>query len=220
MEQNIHQRLDRIYRALGKVDSQDLSIIRPEILETGYRVDFGIDEIEAENYAHSLIHNIASLKDHLKEWCKINSMPFKGEELINSNKSVAIVHDLWNIDKHKKLSSEPRSGCTPQIKDLNRSLEMTATMGSGIFFDVDRQNAQVRTHSEGQGFTKSALVIDGKIIDENNQGLGSFLDICNKAIIGWEELIASYGLIKLEQENNKADNVAVVRYYDTSFKKG
>ena len=47
-----------------------------------------------------LLNNIACLKDHLKSWCKKNNKPFAGDQLINSNRDVAIIHDLWNLDKH------------------------------------------------------------------------------------------------------------------------
>jgi hypothetical protein len=96
----------QMHASLDAIATEDLSGVKPQ-LETGptyvsMNVDF--------NAATLLIANIASLKDHLKAWCKLKGVPFNGDALINSNNAVALIHDLWNVDKHAELTSKPRSG--------------------------------------------------------------------------------------------------------------
>jgi hypothetical protein len=110
-----------MYAALADLSSDDLSVIQPKItMSYGYlytEVDFNqqSDEIELANAASLLIANIASLKDHLKAWCKKQGVQFQGDALINGNRAVALIHDLWNIDKHAELNLPPRSGIKPKL---------------------------------------------------------------------------------------------------------
>lgn len=119
---SIEQKLEQLYAALAEMNVTDkLSSIRPTTKTAGNRcvisIDFtmGTNRATAENRASLLINNIACLKDHLKLWCKRNGKPFTGDQLIDSNRDVAIIHDLWNLDKHGELSRPPRSGLSPQL---------------------------------------------------------------------------------------------------------
>ena len=58
-------------------------------------------------------------------------MPFHGNALITSNKAVALVHDLWNIDKHAELNSPPRSGHKPKLTELQTALTVSAGSAAG-----------------------------------------------------------------------------------------
>ncbi len=114
MPNTLDVRIQRIYSALDAVVSDHLTTanVKPEITEIRDKVfrigmDFnqGASEIELMNDAMHLVANIASIKDHFKVWCKSNNVSFikKGDELIDNNQAVGIIHDLWNIDKHAEL---------------------------------------------------------------------------------------------------------------------
>jgi len=109
----LDRKLRQMHAALANLGTNDLSAVQPQITYTdGFvyaKVDFNqkSDQIALLNAATLLVANIASLKDHLKAWCRRQRAPFHGETLINTNKSVALIHDLWNIDKHARTGSSP-----------------------------------------------------------------------------------------------------------------
>ena len=75
-----------------------------------------LDAIElGANRVSLLLNNIACLKDHLKSWCKKNGKPFTGDQLMDSNRDAAIIHDLWNLDKHGGPSHDSKSGLSPRL---------------------------------------------------------------------------------------------------------
>src|ERR1700722_5117049 len=104
---NIEQKLEQLYAALAEMQvTEKLSSIKPTTERFGNQIvtsiDFtaGTDRATAANRVTLLLNNIACLKDHLKSWCAKNGKPFIGEQLIDTNRDVAIIHDLWNLDKH------------------------------------------------------------------------------------------------------------------------
>src|SRR6266508_6146785 len=117
-----------MHEALGALATSDLSSVVPQggITPEGFywTVDFtqGSTDAGLANIASLLIANIDWLKDHLKAWCKTNGKPFEGDNLIDSEKDVAIIHDLWDLDKHADLNSPPRSGYRAKLKNLRRQL--------------------------------------------------------------------------------------------------
>ncbi len=100
-----------MHTELAGFATDDLWMIRPEFESSNGRVytmvDYNrsSDRIALANAASLLIANIASIKDHLKVWCKKQNVPFHGDALINSDKTGALVHDLSNTDKH----AQPRA---------------------------------------------------------------------------------------------------------------
>ncbi|MCX6113164.1 MAG: hypothetical protein NTY22_07805, partial [Proteobacteria bacterium] len=88
----LNRKIKQMHTALGGITSNSTEELRPIISSEGKRrsieYDFtGIyDEAELHNKLESLINNIASVKDHLREWCNQNGIEFKGEELIDREK--------------------------------------------------------------------------------------------------------------------------------------
>lgn len=129
----LDRKIQKIYADLGQVVSSPFTTanVKPRITQTekGFRIEMdfnqGISEIELENSATLFITNIASIKDHFKIWCKNNHVPFKGDELINNNLAVAIIRNLWNIDKHTKLSKQPHARFFPSLRGLGRGISFT-----------------------------------------------------------------------------------------------
>src|SRR5258708_7892605 len=118
----IEQKLAQLYAALGEMlVTEKLSSIKPTSKRVGNEfitsIDFtmGTDRATAANRVSLLLNNIACLKDHLKSWCKKNGKRFTGDQLIDSNRDVAIIHDLWNLDKHAELDRPSRSGLSPRF---------------------------------------------------------------------------------------------------------
>ncbi len=59
---------------------------------------------------------------------ELQRFPESEDELVrsiqNSNRDVAIIHDLWNLDKHAELDGASRSGLSPRLlRDAHTALE-------------------------------------------------------------------------------------------------
>jgi hypothetical protein len=196
----IDKKIRRMHAALEDLGSDDLSTIKPEVSESNgsyyAEVDFNqdVDEIELTNKAFLLISNIASMKDHLKVWCKRKNIPFQGDALINSNQAVAIIHDLWNIDKHAELGNPPRSGHNPSLQGLQKNLVLSTgnAPNGGAFFSFDPFTGKIDMGTSGSGSVKT--VITAQIVDEFGNVLGDFNEICSQAVEEWVKILKSAGV--------------------------
>jgi hypothetical protein len=200
MLQILDRKIKQMHEALGSLEKNDLStleVIRG-LSEDGYyvKLDFSqnMSEEKLYNIVTLLIANIACMKDHLKAWCNRNSRSFNGDRLIDTNTDVAIIHDLWNIDKHLNLRSTPRSGFTPKIDNLKQALSLTTGNDDGSFamFSMDPITGKFMQQS-GNGGSVS-LIISGDVIDENGTRMGDFLEICEKAVSAWEKELVAAGI--------------------------
>ena len=71
MDDAIRQRISRIYAAIGAIEEADPHKLKATVIETDkmkavfqdFRGGFSDDELS--NQAHTVIHNIANLRDHL-----------------------------------------------------------------------------------------------------------------------------------------------------------
>ena len=145
----------------------------------------------AANRVSLLVNNIACLKDHLHAWCKKNGKPRTGDQLIDSNRDVAIIHDLWNLDKHSELNRPSRSGLSPRFQQpAHTTLErkITNTEETPIFAISVFNGGRVQPF-EGTNAKITATVVDG---DGNT--LGDFDSICLRAVAAWEAEFVKAGL--------------------------
>lgn len=201
MLDTLERKIKQMHAAMGAMSSSDVLAVVPEVVETAtYRsigVDFNknADPIELANAASLLVANIASLKDHLRAWCKLNSVNFTGDKLINSNMAVALVHDLWNVDKHGVLNSAPRSGITPRLVRLRKTLSISSGTGAGCgaSYKIDPLTGKAILQTIGGG--SAAIVITGQIVDEFGAVKADFLTTCVEAVEAWEHVIADAGVV-------------------------
>ena len=196
----LDRKIRQMHAALEGLATDDLSIIKPQSGEAdGYyytKVDFNqdSDEIALANAASLLITNIASMKDHLKVWCNRQGVAFHGDALINSNQAVALIHDLWNIDKHAELNKPPRSGHTPKLQGLRKNLSLSTgtAAGDGAFFSMDPRTGKITTGTSGGGSVQLALA--AQIVDANGIVLGDFTNICRQAVDEWAKALSLAGV--------------------------
>ena len=193
-------KIRQMHAALAGLTVGDVSTIRSQIISAERcvyaMVDFNqnSDPIALANAASLLIANIASIKDHLKSWCKKQNVQFQGDALFNSNMAVALVHDLWNTDKHAELSSRPRSGHKPRLKNLRTALRISAGTAPGAFalFQMDPRTGQPTTSTSGGGSVQLALVAE--VVDESGNELGDFTLICTQAVEAWSNALSAAGV--------------------------
>lgn len=200
MLDTLDRKIRQMHAALNSIATEDLSRITLQ-MESGatyvsMKVDFNShsDPIELANAATLLIANIASLKDHLKVWCRLKGVTFNGDALINSNNSVALIHDLWTVDKHAELTSNPRSGSVPELRDIRLALVMSAgtEAGSGVFFSMDPFTGKVSTGSSGDGSVKVSLT--AQVVNKSGTILGELSSLCTEAVAAWEKEFAAVGV--------------------------
>lgn len=122
-------------------------------------------------------------------WCDRNGKPFAGDTLINSNRDVAIVHDLWNLDKHGELNRRSRSGLSPRLREAAQS-EM-------VWKGQEDKQATVTIPGFGgpiQAKDGAALRVVATVVDKDGIFLGDLEDICEKAVAAWEAEFKKVGL--------------------------
>jgi hypothetical protein len=193
----LNRKIRQMHAALEGLRSDDISSIQPKITMVDgclyTEVDFNqhSDEIALANATSLLIANIASIKDHLKAWCRNQGEPFHGDKLIDSNKAVALIHDLWNIDKHAELKLPTRSGYKPRLKNIQTVLSISTgtAAGGGAFWSMDPITGKVTTGTSGGG--KVQLTLSAQIIDEAGNVLGDFVQTCTDAADAWLSALAA-----------------------------
>jgi hypothetical protein len=143
------------------------------------------------NDIHSLIANIASLKDYLNRWCTQNGVTFNGDSVINSSREAAIVHNLWNIEKHGVLDRSPRSGFTPRIGPISQELlNPNATKTDGIQIKANSYGGADFANLSGE---KLIARVRAKVLDDQNSEVGDIVNICELAISAWSAAFRSAG---------------------------
>ena len=179
----IEQKLQQMYAALRGMElTHRLPTIKPQIKRVGnkdvrvFDLNQAADGATAANQVSLLLNNVACLKDHLKAWCNKNRKPFTGEDLINDNRDVAIIHDLWNLDKHAELKRRSRSGLSPRFQ----SPPVAAIVPKGSSFVLDFRMVNGRLKSQAN------LRIAAIVVDEHGNSLGSLGDIVLRAVTAWE----------------------------------
>lgn len=183
----LEQRLNRLHAALDDASAGAVPLFQwQQEGSDQHIVDFSQSRSTAQlaNILGVLIGNIASLKDHLKAWCQENNRTFNGEKLIDTNRDVAVIHDLWNRDKHGALS-RPRSGYRPMLQHITQSIEVSSLNGEGSSLEgiTDTETGETRLRPGPN--SKLALVVDAEIVDESGEPLGMLLNVCDRAIDAW-----------------------------------
>lgn len=200
MNDAILQRISRIYAAIGSIEEDDPHKLKATVIHTkkikGVFQDFrgGFSHDELSNQAHSVIHNIANLRDHLRRWASHHDQnKNKIEQAIENCLELQMIMDLSNNDKH---GYPPRdgghSGQCPQLIEINRVMRLhtRAKKDSRIGITIGAGGVPKFI---GDGTAKA--VITGNVVDNDGNRIGDLYDIANKAVEAWETLLADFGLL-------------------------
>ena len=193
-------RIDRIYASVDANQEFDMTKL-PGIVWQQQGVvwlyqDFrsGLSQPEIHNIAHSLIHNIANLKDHLRRWARQNGTdPATIDQAIGASNALNIIIDLSNNDKH---GYPPRdggySGVAPQVSGIDRVMKLSfgGEAGSSISMAFNADGSP-RIVSRG-GSAKA--VITGRVNDKDGNRLGDLHNFELEAVESLEELVADLGV--------------------------
>ncbi len=201
MLDDLNRKVRQMHAALGDIKEEDISEIHGIVSrsETSVSVlldmNAGADQSQLYNVMTLTVANIACLKDHLRAWCRKHGVPFNGEQLINSNRSVAIIHDLWNIDKHYELDKKPRSGVKPKLTAPSWALTLTAGGSSDSYVSatLDPQTGRLVINSSGAGSSADRR-LRSNIVDEAGNRIGDFLQTCQEAAEAWTVAFKQHGV--------------------------
>ncbi len=196
----ILQRINRIYAAIGAIEEDDPTKLKATVIQTdkikSVSQDFrgGFTDDELLNQAHTVIHNVANLRDHLRRWAAHNGHDKdEVDQAVNNCLELQIIKDLSNNDKHGYPPRDGgRSGKCPQLIEINRvmRLQTQARKGSMIGMTIGRGGV---LQFIGDGTAKA--VVTGDVVDNDRNRIGDLYDIANKAVETWESLLADFGLI-------------------------
>ncbi len=143
------------------------------------------------NDAFTLIHNVASLRDHLKKWAQANGRdPKKVDETIRSSRDLCIIMDLWDNDKHGGTRRDGgRSTLSPRLDEVDRALRLRPLprKNSGVMVQWGQDG---RLHASGDG--TATVDTSGTVRDAEGQPIGDLQEIVACAVEAWERLLVTY----------------------------
>lgn len=202
MDDAIRQRISRIYAAIGAIEETDPRKLKATVIQTekinAFFQDFrsGLSDDELSNQAHTVIHNIANLRDHLRRWAAQNGQDkAKVDQTVENCLELQVMQDLSNNDKHGYPPRDGgRSGKSPQVIDVNRvmRLQTQAKKGSMIAMTIGAGGVPKFI---GDGSAKA--VVTGDVVDNAKNRIGDLYEMTSKAVEAWERLLVEFGLIKV-----------------------
>lgn len=135
---DLQSRLKRIYSTINikydinVVENTNIKILKTNKLK-GFSIDFGNDsDSEMEGKILSILHNISTLKDHIKDALSSKNLNTNiVEDLINNNLYLQLLFDLVNQDKHGyPLTKTNRSHKNPVLQNFKQRLQLGGTKAS------------------------------------------------------------------------------------------
>jgi hypothetical protein len=203
MDDAIRQRISRIYAAIGAIEESDPQELKATVIQTekikAVFQDFrgGYSDDDLSNQAHTVIHNIANLRDNLRRWAAKNGHDKKKvDAAVDSCFELQVIQDLSNNDKH---GYPPRDGGhskkSLQLTEINRvmRLQTQAMKGSMIAMTIGPGGVP---QFLGDGMAKA--VVTGDVVDNANGRIGDLYEIATKAIEAWERLLVDFALIAVK----------------------
>lgn len=200
MDDAIRQRISRIYAAIGTIEEDDPNKLKATVIQTdkvkAVSQDFhgGFSDAELSNQAHSVIDNIANLRDHLRRWASHHGQDKnKVDRAVDQCLELRIIKDLSNKDKH---CYPPRnggcSGKSPQLVRISRIMRLQTQAKKESTVCMTLGSGGVPKFI-GDGTAKA--VVTGDVVDNDDNRIGDLYDIANKAVEAWENLLVDFGLI-------------------------
>ncbi len=195
---DLDSRLKRLDLALDKRYELD---IRPQVNisrkisgdvhEIGF--SFGaMGETKMVERIFSVINNIASLKDHLRNKLEsIGKDPKLVESVIDDSKALCLVLDLWNQDKHGyPLKKTNRSKLNPQIVNVDQGLVISnSSTRASVSFTITENSASY-TSSEN-----AAIAVSGEVVDGSGKFIISVENMFRQAVVDLENFLKTQNLL-------------------------
>lgn len=192
---DIRQRIDRLYAAIEETEERDLSRVPAAISGNEHGIFFfqdfsgGFTPEKMSNLAHSAISLIAHLPNHFRQLAKkLGQDPAEIDNLVGSCRSISILHDLANREKHGAPREGGRSGRSPQLRGITRQCRLSggATAGTGIQVQFTAAGPKI------QGAGSATVILTGDVIARYGTRIGDFHSILIEALGAWEGLFCKW----------------------------
>ncbi len=202
MDDAISQRISRIYAAIGAIEESDPQKLKATVIQTEkvYAVfqDFrgGYSDDELSNQAHTVIHNIANLRDNLRRWAANNGHDKnKVDAAVNNSFELQVIQDLSNNDKHGYPPHDGgHSKKSPKLIEINRVMRLQTQAKKGSVVAMTLGHGIPQFHGDGT----AKAVVTGDVVDSVNGSIGDLYEISIKSVEAWERLLADFGLAALK----------------------
>ena len=199
MTSEISERIGRLYSAVGATSSPDLSQVRARIVPTGMEIDFsaGASPAELSNAAHTAIHAVGHLGDHIRKWARASGHdPSAVSKTVDGSYALQVIIDLSANDKHGYPPRDGgRSRVAPRLTRVFRMLQMQAGPGIGSTASVIYRFDGTPPKVEGG---RVLLVISGEVVDKQGRKLPELAELLTDAIAAWEALLVTYRVVPEE----------------------
>ncbi|MDX2006451.1 MAG: hypothetical protein SFU83_14330 [Meiothermus sp.] len=192
---DIKSRLERLLASLNARFDEDVirstNVQRTEIDNRVFvYVNFGRGSTpDHENQILTILHNLSSLKDHLKNCLKTRGLKAKlVEDEINTSLHLQVMIDLVNLEKHGYPLLKPRSNLNPRISSVRTPLRLMSGDGqsSGIFLGGDGTT---------RNFGQSIVVLTASIVDGNGSPLFELDELVETCYQKWIDLATKHGCV-------------------------
>lgn len=190
-------RVQRLHTAIGATEETDIGSFLPTVTCDGKRVCFyqdwrgGRSDAELANTIHTLIYNIANLKDLLKKWAvQSGKATIKVDDAFKNSLALRIIKDLSNNDRHGYDPKKPgNSGRSPRVDNITTVMQMTTKSEKGSFVSLTFNRHGV-PRMAGSGTAK--VIITGDILDRDGNKIGDLHKTALEAIEVWESLLDDF----------------------------
>ncbi len=187
----MEKELDLLYAAVRATMERSIHTVPPKIYrsEKGFLMhqDFRGDRSDAdlENEIHLLIHNIASLRDHLRRYAREGAKGVERvDDTIKRSRDLQIIIDLWNTKKHSKPDrSGGYSRLQPRLENAKATMRLTAKSGHAAFYTAPPGGPQQAT----PGATRVITTAD--VVDRSGNRVDDFDAIATRAVDAWKALL-------------------------------
>ena len=177
MDAEILQRIQRINAAFGHACRTDLKRFPAKILRsqkgTLMMQDFsgGASDAELANVLQSVIHNLASFCDYLRNWAEPRGISRTSiYNYLSRSPDFCIIMDLYNRDKHGPPNG--RRGWSRRSPELGRArgvLQMKTQPKKGSTVCM---TAGLRGEPIISGDGSAHVVVTAEVLDKNGNGIG------------------------------------------------
>ena len=195
---DIFARVNRIYAAVDATVEADLSLFPPNVInDAGFFGIFqefsgGLNTHQIENLAHSLIHNIANFRDHLRRFARSQGADVEStSSILDDSSAVQLIKDLSNNDKHGYSSrkGDSRSARSPRLIEVSRGMRLSTGPDKGSRVSLTLGTAGPIVRSSGGGGAN--VVITGAIVAEDGERIGELSRIALEAVDACEIALSS-----------------------------
>ncbi len=191
-DEELLRRFRRIRAAFGDVSQLHLEAAPAALVSspTSARVfqdwSGGRSQEHMEKDLNSILAEVTGLMDRAKGWMNAQG---RDEQLVptfmKGNRSVALMQDLANADKHQELTRPPFSGHRPRLANVRRVMRTVGTLQ----MQMGRDGRMIAT---GPG--SASLILTGEILDENGVLLAELDAVIDEALSQWEGFFNTHGL--------------------------